>query len=247
MSRLSEHVSVIALRFLVLKDRTDWPTVQILADGREAFVDQLPEWQGFDPADMLGDQSPLLPDDQGRRVAVYRCRCGIEGCGVIAPMIVPSPDGRRVSWVDFRDYVGVFAGPTARDSDRFDGKPWPIQDLHFDRGQYIAEIRRASRDRSWETPRRATARLVAGGLRARDAVLPPGLRLQWVGPAQDGNGLMLSFKNSRSGDGSFVRQMLSLTSDHSDPERAAQDVLDQLQAVPADEWSSHFGWQPPRR
>ena len=139
------------LRFLVLDDRPDWPVVQILADGREAFADQLPGWQGFDPEDMLGDQSPLLPEDQGRRVAVYRCSCGIEGCGVIAPVIMPSPDGRRVSWVDFRDYTGVFAGPTASGTDRFDGRPWPIQDLHFDRSQYIAEIRRASGDRSWET------------------------------------------------------------------------------------------------
>jgi hypothetical protein len=42
----------------------------------------------------------------------------------------PSPNGWRVSWVDFRYYVGVFAGPTASDSDRFDGRPWPIRDLH---------------------------------------------------------------------------------------------------------------------
>jgi hypothetical protein len=61
-----------------------------------------------------------------------------------APVIMPSPDGRRVSWVDFRDYTGGFDGPTAPDGDRPDGRPWPIQDLHFDRGQYIAEVRRAS-------------------------------------------------------------------------------------------------------
>jgi hypothetical protein len=68
-----------------LNDRPDRPVVQILVDGRKAFADQLPGWQGFDPADMLGDQSPLLPEDLGRRVAVYRCSCGIAGCGVIAP------------------------------------------------------------------------------------------------------------------------------------------------------------------
>jgi hypothetical protein len=64
---------------------------------------------------------------------------------------MPSPDGRRVSWVDFRDYTGVFTGPAAADSDCFDGSPWHIQDLHFDRSQYISEIRRASGGRSWET------------------------------------------------------------------------------------------------
>jgi hypothetical protein len=246
MSRPAGHVSALQLRFLVLNDRTDWPVVQILVDGREAFVDQLPGWLGFDPADMLGDQSPLLPVEGGRRVAVYRCLCGIGGCGVIAPVIVPSPDGRRVSWVDFRDYVSVFAEPTAADSDRFDGTPWPIRDLHFDRSQYIAEVRRASSDRSWETPRRVTARLVAAGLRARDVVLAPDLRLRWVVPAGEGDGVMLSFENRPSDAESFIQQVLSLTSDHSEPELAAQDVLDRLQAVPTGDWGSRFAWQPPR-
>lgn len=41
-----------------------------------------------------------------------------------------------------------------------------------------------------------------------------------------------------SGSGQFVQQLLSLTSEHSDPERAAQDVLDKLQAVPVGTWSS---------
>jgi hypothetical protein len=152
-----------------------------------------------------------------------------------------------VSWVDFRDYTGVFAGPTAPDGDRSDGRPWPIQDLHFDRGQYIAEVRRASGDRSWETPRRVTARLVAGGLRGRDVVHPPDLRLRWVAPAREGDGVMLSFENSPSSEEFFVQQVLILTSDHSEPELAAQDILDQLQAVPAGQWSWRFGWQPPRR
>jgi len=154
MSR-SVRLSTLQLRFPVRSDRPDWPVVQIHVDGHEAFVDQLPEWQGFDPAAILGDRSPLLPQDLGRRVAVYRCRCGIPGCGVIAPVIMPSPDGRRVSWVDFRDYVGVFDGPIAPDSDRFEGRPWPIPDLHFERGQYVAEIRRASADPFFQTPRGA--------------------------------------------------------------------------------------------
>jgi hypothetical protein len=237
------RLSTLQLRFGVRSDRPDWPVVQILVDGREAFVDRLPEWQGFDPADILGDRSPLLPEDLGRRVAVYRCSCGIAGCGVIAPVIMPSPDGRRVSWVDFRDYTGVFDGPTAPDSDRFEGRPWPIRDLDFDRSQYVAEIRRASADRSWETPRRATARLVADGLRARGVVLPPDLRLRWVVPAWDGDGLMLSFENGRPGDKTFVQQVLSLASDHSEPDLAAQDILGRLAAVPVSEWKSRFGWR----
>jgi len=246
MGGLFGRVSALGLRFVVLDDRPDWPVVQILADGRDAFADALPGWQGFDPADMLGDQSPLLPEDHGRRVAVYRCSCGIAGCGVVAPVIVPSADGRRVSWVDFRDYVGVFNGPTAPDSDRFDGRPWPVTDLHFDRGQYIAEIRRASGDRSWETPGRVTARLVAGELHAREVVLPPDLRLRWAAPASDGNGLQLSFENRPLAPESFAQHMLTLTSDQSEPELAARDILDRLGSVPASGWGARFGWERPR-
>jgi hypothetical protein len=58
---------------------------------------------------------------------------------------------------------------------------------------------------------------------------------------------MLSFENRPSGEGFFVQRVLSLTSDHCEPRRAARDVLDQLQAVPAGQWSSRFGWQCPRR
>jgi hypothetical protein len=58
---------------------------------------------------------------------------------------------------------------------------------------------------------------------------------------------MPSFENSLSGEEFFVQQVLSLTSDHSGPGRAEQDILDQLQAVPAGERSSRSGWQPPRR
>lgn len=77
------RVSTLELRFLVLDDRLDWPVVQMLVDGREAFTDRLPGWQGFDPVGIFGDRSPFLPGDAGRRVAVYRCSCGIEGCGVV--------------------------------------------------------------------------------------------------------------------------------------------------------------------
>jgi hypothetical protein len=73
----------------------------------------------------------------------------------------------------------------------------PIPDLHFDREQYVAEVRRAVADRSWETPRRVTARLVADGLRTRGVILPPDLELRWVEPA--GDGVRISFEGSKSG------------------------------------------------
>jgi hypothetical protein len=249
MSRPAVHVSALELRFLVLDGRRDWPVVQILIDGREAFVDRLPGWQGFDPAKMLGSSSPLLPQYPGCRIAVYRCSCGIEGCGVVAPLIVRPPGSNRVSWVDFRDYTGVFTGPALSDDDDGDGgegTPWDFQDVHFDLHQYLGEIARASADRSWETPGRVTARLVEGRLRAAKVVLPQGLILDWAMPAPYADGVMISFQNKPDSGTIFAQQILILASDHSEPGRAADDILGKLQQFPVTEWVSHFGWQPPR-
>jgi hypothetical protein len=153
-------ISVLALEFEVLDDRPDWPVLTVRVDGKDPFAKVAKDWQGFDPGKMLGPYSPLVPSDNGRRVAVYRCSCGEPGCGVIARFIVASSDGKRVSWVDFRDYVGGFVGPVTQDVEDCDGKLWKLPAIHFDRDQYIAEVERASNDRSWETPRRQTARLL---------------------------------------------------------------------------------------
>lgn len=162
MTGSHQQLSTFELRCVVLDDKPDRPVVHVIVDGREAFVDDLPGWRGFEPGQMLGPESPFLPDRRaGRRVAVYRRSCGIEGCGVVAPVIVESPDGRTVSWVDFRDFVGVFGGPTVTDVDASEGRPWSFPGVHFARDQYVAEVLRASAGRSWETARRATARLVA--------------------------------------------------------------------------------------
>ena len=153
-----------------------------------------------------------------------------------------------VSWVDFRDYTGVFDGPVLAGSGRPDGTPWPFRDLHFDRGHYIAEIRRASADRSWETARRVTARLVREGLHARAMTLiAPDLALAWVAPAWQEDGVMISFENASSGFTPSAHQVLAVTAGYSDPERAAQDILRQLQAVPVSQRAHRFGWRPAHR
>jgi hypothetical protein len=119
---------------------------------RAAPFDQVARgWWGFHPDKILGVPSPLVPDDLGSRVAVYRCSCREAGCGVIAPFIVASPDRRRISWVGFRDYVGVFSGRVERVASDFEGKPWDLPDIHFDHDQYVAEVQRARSDRRWPT------------------------------------------------------------------------------------------------
>jgi hypothetical protein len=237
----ASRLSVLSLRFQVLDDRADWPVVQVLADGKDPLAEAAPDWRGFDPAEMLGPHSPLLPVDLGRRVAVYRCSCGEAGCGVIAPVIVPSPDGRRVSWVDFRDYVGVFNCPIEESVYKHEGKPWDLPDLHFDREQYITEIERASRDGSWETPRRRTARLLHERLEPMGLVLPPDLHLNSVSPTWDEAGFTLMFERMSRVPPEVRQRILRVTSAYGDPEHAAEDMSQQLLSTSPGDWTLRFG------
>jgi hypothetical protein len=238
-------LSILSLQFEVVDDRPDWPVVRVLADGQDPFAAVAPGWRGFDPAKILGPRSPLLPADQGRRVAVYCCSCGEPGCGVIAPVIVPSPDGRRVSWADFRDYTGVFASPIAESADGDEGRPWDLPDLHFGREQYVAEIERASRDGSWESDRRRTARLVYERLEPLKLVLPPDLGLAWASPAWSEDGVALMFERLIRAPRFEVRQqMLRLTSTLDDPDQAAQDMAQRLLSTSPDDWADSFGCHP---
>ncbi|HZX09179.1 hypothetical protein [Kribbella sp.] len=218
--------AVLSLKFEVPDDRPDWPVVTIRVNGSNPFAGVADEWQGFDPAEILGADAPLVPDDAGRRVAVYRCSCGEPGCGVIAPYIVPSPDHQRISWIDFRDYTGVFNGPlTATPTE---GRPWNLPDLHFNRTQYLAEVRRATADRSWETPRRATARLLKDRLRS----IP---HLRWISPAWNADGVQLSIEQP-----GHPQQLLHLTSTKPTPEQAASDMAHQLLSTPPTTWPDKF-------
>lgn len=238
-------LSVLSLQFEVVDSRPDWPVVRVPVDGRDPFAGVAPGWRGFDPPEILGPHSPLLPADRGRRVAVYCCSCGEPGCGVIAPVIVPSPDGHRVAWTDFRDYVGVFAGPVSA-ADRGEGRPWNLADMHFSREQYVAEVEQASRDRSWETQRRKTARLLYERLEPRGITLPPDFHLAWASPAWRGGGVAVMFESSaREPRRGFRQKLLLLTSALDDPEEAAADMERRLLATPADERVEAFGQHSP--
>lgn len=234
--------SVLTLVCEVLDDRPDWPSVTIRVDGDEPFAAVASGWRGFDPAQMLCSGSPLMPTDGDRRVAVYRCSCGEAGCGVIAPLVVASPDGKRISWVDFRDYTGVFIGPVGPESADLEGRPWNLPDLHFDRDQYVAEVTRACADRSWETSRRRTARVVSEILLPRELVAPPNLPLRGVSPAFGQEGVILNFyRRGRDPQFQVEQQFLRLSSDSPDPDRAAEDIVEQLLAVAPADWASTFG------
>jgi hypothetical protein len=241
------RLSTLTLRFVTTSNGgPDYPAVQILIDGREAFVDHLPHWHGFDPDRILAQPSPLLPADPGRRIALYMCACGSSGCGSISARIVASAGGNLVSWEDFRDVGDDLDGPTAPDAGGYDGRPLPFPDLHFAYDRYVTEIDRATADRSWETSPRVTARLVADGLRARDVVLHPDLRLAWTAPTSDPPAVMISFAagDRYRHDG---QRVLVVPADTADPERGARQVLDRLGEIPPEDWAQRYPWRVPGR
>ncbi len=243
---LSKPISTLELSFEVVDNRPDWPVVAIRVSGQDPFAAVASQWRGFDPEKILGEHSPLLPHEpHGRRVALYRCSCGEAGCGVIAPVIVPSPDRSHVSWVDFRDYTGVFVGPVYDDVHNHEGREWELSDLHFDREQYEAEVRRITSDSTWETDRRRTARLVKERLEPMSLTLPPDLTLSWVSPAWSDDGVTIMFAHVTWGEHPSVQQqMLHLTSQPADPEMAADDIVHQLLTTPDNDWVATFGHDP---
>lgn len=235
------HVSLLNLE-VHSRENPDWPVVRILVDGVDPFENVAPGWLGFDPDDILGPESPLLPATGNRRVAVYRCSCGEAGCGVIAPAITRTADQHDILWHDFRNYAGEFFRPLPinPNTDLMGlGRRWNLPDLRFNARQYVAELARASRDRTWETPRRRTAGLLRHQLMPLGLSLPPDLPLREVVPAWEGDGIVLQFGREYA-DGLLDQQELRLTSAHHDPSRAALDMANQLRSTPPEHWHHRF-------
>ena len=232
-------VSVLRVGYEIDRNSPDWPTVTISIDGVNPFAEVAPEWGGFDPSAVFIEDSPLLPQNPPRRVGVWRCSCGIEGCGVIAPIIAGSENGEWVTWSDPRDYTGVFVGPYPIDANPADGRPWALPTYRFEMSQYVAEVRRAAANRSWESPRRATARLLTELLRGSE--LPAGLSFRWASPWKDGYGV--SYQRNSTDPGQFRQVVLLMASGQPDSEVAARDMADRLLATPPEEREARYGWQ----
>jgi hypothetical protein len=223
-------------------DNPDWPEVAIYVDGVDPFAEALPDGHGFDPGDILGSASPLAPDALGRRVAVRRCSCGEAGCGVVAPFIQPAPDGSAIAWTDFRDYTGVFTGSTVEETVIGEGKTWEIPDIRFDPRQYLGEVRRATSDRSWETPRRKSARLLRDELSVRAMTISGG-RLGWVAPAHREDGILLSFLKGAEEGVSPAQVLLHLLPTSNDPAEASREMVALLASHKPGEWADRFKWR----
>lgn len=237
--RMSNEVapSVLTLGWTIDSSYEDWPTTIVTIDGVNPVAEAAPDWGGFDPGDLFAEDSVLLPQDRPRRIGIWRCSCGEAGCGVIAPVISGSLDGRWITWSDPRDYVGVFTGPLPPRGDMGEGTPWGLPTYRFDREQYVTEVRRATADRSWETPRRVTARLLADLLRG--SRLPGEYVFRWAAPLSEG-GYGVSHERRTTALGERCQELLVLDSSHSEPVTAARDMARRLLAVAAEDRAESF-------
>jgi hypothetical protein len=136
-----------------------YPVVTVLVDGVDLVGGHrnLP-FYGFRAAEIVGVRSPLLPGPAPRRVAVYRCDCGIARCAVLAPVIWQR--GKRLVWSDLLAFSSAFSSPTSHRRLRRSAKLW-LPDLEFDLAAYGVEVERVSREALVVTPQLAAARLMA--------------------------------------------------------------------------------------
>ena len=225
-------------------EEEDFPTLTVLIDGYDALHQVGDRWfKGFEAAEILGPESPLLPIVPARRVAVYRCVCGIADDGVVAPMIERRSDDTIV-WTDFRDYTGVFSGPTVL-GDPGGGVGLEQSDLVFDADQYLDEVRRASADRRWESERRRTADVAHRLMRAA-APLGTVYSVDGVTPDRStpDTWLVTLYSNSTA---SHHQLVVELTETDGAPQVRAQRMLDTLRDTPPEQWPVFFDSREPRK
>ncbi|MEE1829819.1 hypothetical protein [Streptomyces sp. SP17KL33] len=106
---------------------------------------------GVGPRDLLGQDGPLHATATPREVRLAWSGCGVEECCGALYMTV-TRHGDHVVWAGWRDLAN---------------QDFDLPELRFIAGQYEAEVLRAGKDRSWEWPAGAVARMLEAGLRGR--------------------------------------------------------------------------------
>ena len=229
------------MRFDTFEGRLNQPVVRIFVDGEEPFIagHGLGGFVGFDPREILLTGA-LLPIEPPRRVALYRCSCGESGCGCVASVI--RREGETITWSDPRDYVGVFSSPLYDGTITSEGKPYDFGDLVFDATQYLAEVERATNDRSWETTALLIARLLTAHLEAaRTELVDEGYHLSWVAPWwEDDRQFRVAFI------GPVGQLVVALTSSAATPEEQATEMARGLLTNSPDAWqvTDRHRWPP---
>ena len=219
----------------------DFPGVKILVDGQDLLAQpgRYGPYRGPWPPALLGDESPFLPVDPPRRILLYMESTTPDPDNGSITAIISDADG-YVVWADFREC------PTdaAIDEDEmvFDHHPsrstaLSIPDLLFDREQYVAEVRRASAERDWESDRWQTAELLqeylCQAIRDRLGLSDEDFYPYRSEPADDDSGFLVTFWDELVPRHGLV---VALTAGPGTPEERARSMTDALLTTPVEHW-----------
>jgi len=234
VSAIEPRTSIISLRIVPHEGRLEQPVVGIMFDGVD-FLESLNR-VGFDPDEILGPDSPLLPALWPARVAVYQCTCTVPGCGVAAPII--EQVGGFVRWSDFRTYTGVFEGPIEVLGRTGKGQLLSDREFFFDAEQYTSAIAAVTKDQ-WETPARVTARLVREALEVDPRVAEAGLEVSgvWAVTSRERRPITWQIALRHHKRREFV---IELGVGPGSPEERAAIILDILARKSVDTWARRF-------
>lgn len=132
--------------------------VRPIVNGRDLLADDVfpggvggSRYAGVGPRYLLGPDGPLHATATPHEVRLAWSGCGVEECCGALYMTVRR-DGEHVVWENWRDLAN---------------QDLTLPDLRYTAGQYEAEVLRAEKDRGWEWPAGAVARLLEAGLRGR--------------------------------------------------------------------------------
>jgi len=229
------------LRFDASEGRPNAPVVRILVDGEELLAqgDSSSGFVGFDPQQLLLTRA-LVPTEPPLRVALHQCSCGLAGCGCVA-MVIESA-GDTIRWTDPRNLVGVYVTPIYDGEGEWEGEPHDFGNIVFDADQYLQEVERATRDRSWETEPLLIGRLLAELLgAARAEFADHGYHLGWVSPWwEDDREFRVEFI------GPTGQVIVGLESSAATPEERPQEMAAALENTPPEVWrvTDRSDWPP---
>lgn len=234
----SRAVSQLKLRLIVpagLKSDFEYPVVQILIDGQDLLADAGgQDYWPSPPAAILGQDQPLLPVAEPRRVVLYTCGCGEPADTSLAPVIARSRD--LVTWTDFHQACGMDDAPVL--AGYYQSSPAGLPDIAFDARQYTTEVRRAAAARDWDSvPWRAALlldRLLGADPWSLGSPFDPGPRnLGWVEPDPvDPARFRITLWEDSLDDGIVI----TLTPRPGPPEDQARQMADLLATTPASQW-----------
>ena len=206
-------------------------------------VTEMDRWGGFalGPNDLLNPDMPLIPPADGSSIskAVQRCGCGVVGCGNVTFTIRRA--GEVIEWTDARDRDRRIAG---------------IGPFRFDGVQYEAEVRRAHRERDWETRAERIARLLTYACQDERDARP--LSFGWASGCGGHVTVYVRemYRNPRAGqttelpDGTLLHEREEDWTNHLGyfaipdlaDEAAVQAIRKQMRSVPAARWRRPPNW-----